>query len=55
MMAIAPHEWCRVLRWRAGKTQREVAAELDVSRSWVNQMERGLENCDRLLEYWGTS
>lgn len=49
---LAPHEWCRVMRWRAGKTQREVADDLRMSKSWVNYMENGKQPCDTLLWYW---
>ena len=51
-MWLGPHEWCRVMRWRAGKFQWQVAEDLKLTRSWVNRMEKGLENCDTLLWYW---
>lgn len=49
---IRPHERCLLYRRRAGWTQERVANDLDMSRWWVNQMERGLVSCDRLLWYW---
>lgn len=52
VMRLHPHEWCRILRLRAKKVQREVAADLNVTRGWVNRMEVGLENCDALIRYW---
>lgn len=39
-------------RKRSGKHQREVAAELGITRYWVNRMEQGEANPDRLIEYW---
>lgn len=50
---LKPHEVCFILRRRAGKTQREIAAALGVSRLWVIQMEDGKAPVDRLREYWG--
>lgn len=50
--ALHPHEKCLIYRLRAGKRQRDVALDLGCSRTWVNRMERGQENCDRLIEYW---
>jgi DNA-binding XRE family transcriptional regulator len=49
---LAPYEWCRVMRWRVGKTQQEVADDLSMSKSWVNYMENGKQPCDTLLWYW---
>lgn len=40
------------MRWRAGKSQREVATDLDMTRAWVNFMETGKQKCDVLLWYW---
>lgn len=51
-MGLEPHEWCRVMRWRCKKSQREVAADLGVTRYWVNRMEIGEHNCDTLIWYW---
>lgn len=39
-------------RRRAGKYQREVAAEMGISRLWINKMEMGDANPARLIEYW---
>ncbi|AAT69508.1 repressor [Alphaproteobacteria phage PhiJL001] len=52
LRGIQVHEKCLIYRRRAGKTQREVARDLGVSRLWVNKMENGLESCDQLLWYW---
>ena len=53
---LAPHERCRVHRYRAGPlhTQAKIAKDLGISRVWVSRMERGLENCQRLIDYWET-
>lgn len=50
---LADHEWCSLLRRRANKSQKEIAEKLGISRFYVNRMEVGLENCERLLTYWG--
>lgn len=50
---LKPHEVCLLLRRRAGKTQREVAADLGCTRLWLVQMENGSAPVDRLREYWG--
>ncbi len=49
---IRHHERCFMYRRRCQKTQREVAADMGVSRLWVNRMERGLADCTELLCYW---
>jgi transcriptional regulator with XRE-family HTH domain len=49
---IADYEWCRIMRWRANKSQREVAEDLKVSRPWITLMENGQVNCDDLIWYW---
>ncbi len=49
---LKPHEYCYIRRRRAGKTQAQVAAELNCCRWWVNQMERGLVSTDELEEFW---
>jgi hypothetical protein len=49
---LKPHEVCFLLRRRAGKTQREVAAALGCTRLWVIQMEDGKAPVERLREYW---
>jgi len=49
---LKDHEKCVIYRLRAGVTQQAVAAELDCSRIWVNQMESGQANCDKLIEFW---
>ncbi len=50
---VKPHEVCFLLRRRAGKTQREVAAAIGCTRLWVIQMEGGKAPVERLVEYWG--
>lgn len=49
---LKPNEACYLLRRRSGKLQRDVAAEMGISRLWVIQMEDGSAPVDRLLEYW---
>lgn len=50
---LLPHEVCVLMRRRAGKTQREVAAAIGLTRLWVIKMEEGAAPVDRLREYWG--
>lgn len=50
---LKPHEVCYLLRRRAGKTQREVAAALGCTRLWLIKMESGNAPVERLREYWG--
>lgn len=47
------HEICFLLRRRAGKTQREVAEAIGLTRLWVIKMEEGTAPTERLREYWG--
>ena len=49
---ITESERCYILRRRLGKTQRQCAAELGISRYWFNQMEQGKAPCDTLVRYW---
>lgn len=49
---ITPFEWCRIMRRRVGKSQREVAEDMGISRIHVHNMEAGETNCDQLLWYW---
>jgi len=51
-MRLTVNEWCRVMRWRARKSQRVVAAEMGMTRNWINRIECGLEKADSLLWYW---
>lgn len=46
-------EVCVVLRRRAGKTQRQIAAEMGITRLWVIQMENGVAPVERLRSFWG--
>lgn len=50
---LKPHEVCYLLRRRAGKTQREVAAAIGMTRLWVIKMEEGTAPVERLREFWG--
>lgn len=49
---LKPHERCLLYRRRVGHTQREVAMNMGLCTWWVNLMERGRQNCDKLLWYW---
>ena len=49
---LKSYERCVIYRRRTKQTQRQIAKALGVSRAWVNRMENGTENCDRLIEYW---
>jgi len=49
---LQPHEKCVVYRRRTGKLQRDIAADLDVSRVWLNRMETGTVDPTLLLCYW---
>ncbi len=49
---LSDNEIVWLYRRRAKKLQREVAADLGCSRVWVCRMEMGLEDPDRLFEYW---
>lgn len=49
---LSDAERCLIYRRRLGITQQEVANSLGISRFWVNAMERGRENCARLIEFW---
>lgn len=50
---LRQHEICLLLRRRSGKTQREVAAALGLTRLWMIKMEGGEVPIERLTEYWG--
>lgn len=50
--SLNPWEKCVLWRRRSGKGQKEIAAELHISRNWLNQMETGKIDCTRLLEWW---
>ena len=45
-------ERCVILRRRDGMTQNTLAALIGVDRVWVNRMETGKENWEKLKEYW---
>lgn len=46
-------EQCFLLRRRAGKTQRELAEEIGLTRVWVHKMEEGSAPVARLCQFWG--
>lgn len=50
--ALKAHERCYLMRRRVGRTQQEVAAEMNVCRYWLNRMELGLADCTDLVCYW---
>ncbi len=52
LMKITDFEWCRIMRRRTGKSQQEIANEMETTRVWVNRLESGFENCDDLIWYW---
>lgn len=49
---LQKHERCFLYRRRAGKSQAQVAVDLERCRWWVNKMEHGSAPCDDLLWYW---
>lgn len=49
---IADNEAAFLMRRRSKKSQSVIAKEIGVSRLWVNRMEMGLEDTDRLLDFW---
>lgn len=49
---VAPSEWCFLQRHRRGLRQSELAVLVGCSRIWLNRMERGLEDCEKLVAYW---
>lgn len=53
VLPLQPREVCYLLRRRSGKTQREIAAAIGMTRLWVIKMEEGTAPIDRLRHYWG--
>lgn len=49
---LEDHERCALYRRRTKKTQSAIAKEIGVSRIWVNRMEIGTAEVDKLLAYW---
>lgn len=49
---LQPHERCLLLRRRVGYGQDRVAQEMGVCKEWLRQMEKGVGNCARLVQYW---
>lgn len=50
--ALAAHERCLIYRKRCGKTQKEIAAEMGVSRFWFHKMESGAIDSTELMCWW---
>lgn len=46
------YEKCVIARRRKGLTQLQLARKLKCCKHWVTQMELGLVDCSRLVEYW---
>jgi DNA-binding XRE family transcriptional regulator len=49
---LRPHERCLLYRRRAGRSQWQVARDLQRCKMWVRQMERGEVDCSELIGYW---
>lgn len=49
---LSDPEKCFLLRRRKGLTLPQLAAEVGCCRLWLNQMEKGTANPDRLIAYW---
>jgi len=49
---LKDHEKCVIARRRSGKTQDDLAKDLNLSRLWIIEMEKGNVPADRLVEYW---
>jgi hypothetical protein len=52
-VVLTTYQYCRVMRWRDGRSQGEIANALNVNRSGLNKMEQGEIPCSPLLAYWG--
>lgn len=50
---LKDHEKCYIMRRRSDKTQDDIAADLQLSRLWIIEMEKGVVPADRLVSYWG--
>lgn len=46
-------EQCYLCRRRTGRRTSDVAAEVGVSRAWLNEMESGREDARPLAAHWG--
>lgn len=53
LLLLDDHERCMILRRRLGKTQKEVARDMGLSRLWVHKMETGQADCAQLLAHLG--
>lgn len=51
-ITLRPYERCLIYRKRAKKTQHEIAEELGICRTWLQQQEAGEVPCDKLLQWW---
>jgi DNA-binding transcriptional regulator YiaG len=52
---LAPNEWCRVLRERAGLTLHQLSEMTGLGVPWINRAERGRlrpEQLDVLVQFW---
>ena len=45
-------EVCIIKRRREGMLQKDLAEKLKCSRNWINRMEQGLENPEKLIQFW---
>lgn len=50
--SVRPHEACLILRRRFGLTLDQLAEHVEVTPTWLCQMEQGKVPCTRLIEYW---
>jgi len=49
---LAAYEKCTILRRRSNKHQKDIAKEIGLTRYSINQMEIGVFNSRKLVEYW---
>lgn len=52
VLTLRDNEKCLILRRRSGKTQSELATELDICRNWLRMQEMGTVPCEKLLQFW---
>lgn len=52
MKVLHPYEKCVIYRRRTNTTQKTVAQDLNLSRVWINRLERGEGDPSELLCYW---
>ena len=46
------NEYCVICRHRYNMTQGELAKEMKLSRQTINMMEKGINNCSSLKDFW---